>query len=70
MAGNRTTHGSALDACIGVINEVFFAYDVMPFELQLDEFVEYAMNQFQKRIDRLDKSTRTNTRTNLTNGLL
>jgi len=45
-----------LTPAIGVINEVFFAYDVMPFELQLDEFVEYAMNQFQKRIDRLEKA--------------
>ena len=39
---------------IGVIEEVFGFYDPMPFELTPDLFIDFAMSQFQSRMDRLE----------------
>ncbi len=39
---------------ISVISDVFEQYDPVPFGLVEDDFVDYAMNQFQKRNDRLE----------------
>jgi len=41
---------------IGVINESFAPYDPVPFGLDIDEFVTYAMMQFQKRLARIEKA--------------
>lgn len=47
---------SLLMPAIGVINEAFAAYDPVPFGLQIDDFVGYAMMQFQKRMGRIEKA--------------
>lgn len=43
-----------LGPAIGVIEEVFELYDPMPFELTPDLFIDFAMSQFQSRMDRLE----------------
>ncbi|MGJ3238885.1 MAG: R2-like ligand-binding oxidase [Anaerolineae bacterium] len=40
---------------IGVITEAFATYDPIPFGLQIDDFVNYAMMQFQKRMARIEQ---------------
>jgi ribonucleoside-diphosphate reductase beta chain len=45
-----------LPAALGLIGELFELYDPMPFGLELDVFTEYALNQFQKRLERLEKA--------------
>ena len=45
-----------LPAAIGVIGEAFAAYEVVPFGLVEDDFVSYAMSQFTKRFERLEKA--------------
>ena len=50
----------AMDAllpdALGVIGDAFAAYEVMPFGLQEDMFIDYALNQFQKRLARLESA--------------
>jgi ribonucleoside-diphosphate reductase beta chain len=41
---------------LGVVNEMFEAYEVMPFGLQQDEFIEFALGQFQKRLLRIERA--------------
>jgi len=41
---------------LGVIGDAFACYDPVPFGLVETEFVEYAMGQFQKRIERVEKA--------------
>ncbi|MBC8159838.1 MAG: R2-like ligand-binding oxidase [Roseiflexaceae bacterium] len=41
---------------MGVIDEAFQCYDVVPFGLSHDEFLGYAMGQFQKRLDRVERA--------------
>jgi ribonucleoside-diphosphate reductase beta chain len=41
---------------VGVIVDIFAAYDPMPFGLVADDFVNYAMDQFSKRYARLEKA--------------
>ncbi len=41
---------------LGVVNEMFETYEVMPFGLQQDEFIEYALGQFQKRLLRIERA--------------
>jgi len=45
-----------LPFAIGVIGDAFAAYDVVPFGLVEDDFVNYAMSQFSKRFERLEKA--------------
>ena len=45
-----------LPSAIGVIGDAFAAYDVVPFGLVEDDFVNYAMGQFTKRFERLEKA--------------
>jgi len=47
---------SLLPAAIGVIGEAFAAYDIVPFGLVEDDFINYAMDQFSKRSERLEKA--------------
>lgn len=47
---------SLLPAAIGVIGDAFAAYEVVPFGLVEDDFVDYAMSQFTKRFERLEKA--------------
>lgn len=41
---------------IGVINEAFEPYDPVPFGLKIDDFVNFAMMQFQKRLARIEQA--------------
>ncbi len=45
-----------LPVAIGVVNELFECYDELPFGLDLDEFTAYAMGQFQRRFQRIEKA--------------
>jgi ribonucleoside-diphosphate reductase beta chain len=45
-----------LPYAMGVIGDAFSAYDPVPFGLSYGDFVEYASDQFQKRIERLEKA--------------
>jgi len=47
---------SLLPSAIGVIGDAFAAYEVVPFGLVEDDFVDYAMSQFTKRYERLEKA--------------
>ena len=51
-----TQMNTLLPAAIGVIGDTFAAYEVVPFGLVEDDFVNYAMGQFTKRFERLDKA--------------
>jgi ribonucleoside-diphosphate reductase beta chain len=39
-----------------VIQEIFSAYDEMPFDLALDDFTGFALTQFQRRSRRIEHS--------------
>jgi ribonucleoside-diphosphate reductase beta chain len=45
-----------LPFAIGVIGDAFAAYEVVPFGLVEDDFVNFAMRQFTKRFERLEKA--------------
>jgi ribonucleoside-diphosphate reductase beta chain len=41
---------------VGVVGDIFGAYDPMPFGLQVDDFINYAMAKFSQRFERLEKA--------------
>ncbi|MBN8658386.1 MAG: R2-like ligand-binding oxidase [Anaerolineae bacterium] len=45
-----------LPSAIGVIGDAFARYQVVPFGLKEEDFVNYAMSQFSKRYERLEKA--------------
>lgn len=45
-----------LPSAIGVIGDAFARYEVVPFGLVEEDFVNYAMSQFSKRFERLEKA--------------
>ncbi len=45
-----------LTPAVGVIGDIFAAYDPMPFGLVADDFVNYAIDQYSKRYARLEKA--------------
>lgn len=54
---NLETHmNSILPLAIGVIGDAFARYEVVPFGLIEEDFVNYAMAQFSKRFERLEKA--------------
>lgn len=48
--------GELAEVAVGVIPEVFAAYQIMPFGLRIEEFTDYAMSQFQARVRRLERA--------------
>ena len=52
----ETQMNSLLPFAIGVIGDAFTAYEVVPFGLVEDDFVNFAMMQFSKRFARLEKA--------------
>ena len=54
----ETKMNALLPAAVGVIGDIFSSYDPMPFGLAPDDFVNYAMDQFSKRYERLEKARR------------
>ena len=45
-----------LPPAVGVIQELFALYDPMPFRMEVDDFLGYAMGQFEKRSQRIEKA--------------
>ena len=45
-----------LPAALGVIGDVFAAYDPVPFGLLEEDFIGYGLAQFQKRVGRLERA--------------
>ncbi len=45
-----------LPFAIGVIGDAFAAYEPIPFGLVYDDFVNYAITQFQRRVERLERA--------------
>jgi ribonucleoside-diphosphate reductase beta chain len=41
---------------IGVIDDAFACYDEMPFGLAPNDFMDYALGQFQRRLDRVERA--------------
>lgn len=52
----ESTMNALVTPAVGVINEIFAAYDPVPFGLSVDEFTGYAMMQFQKRLARIEQA--------------
>ena len=50
------TMNALLPAAMGVISEGLDAYAVVPFGLQVADFIDYALGQFQKRLERVRKA--------------
>ncbi len=51
----ETMNGLVMPA-LSVVGDVFEQYDPMPFGLVLEDFMDYATNQFNKRIERIEKA--------------
>ncbi len=45
-----------LPTALGVIGDVFAAYDPVPFGLVEEDFIDYGLAQFQKRVARLERA--------------
>lgn len=41
---------------IGVINEIFDQYETLPFGLAVDDFINFAFGQFQRRLERIERA--------------
>jgi ribonucleoside-diphosphate reductase beta chain len=52
----QTQMNTLLPSAIGVIGDAFARYEVVPFGLVEEDFVNYAMGQFSKRFERLEKA--------------
>lgn len=50
------TMNDLLMPALAVVSDVFDQYDPMPFGLELEDFIDYATNQFNKRIERIEKA--------------
>jgi ribonucleoside-diphosphate reductase beta chain len=50
------TMNELLGVAMGVIGELFACYEVLPFDITADDYVSFAMSQFQKRIDRIERA--------------
>lgn len=50
------TMNELLGPALGVVADTFDRYAVMPFGLEATEFADYAVSQFQKRLDRLERA--------------
>ena len=52
----ETHMNKLLPFAIGVIGDAFAAYQVVPFGLVEEDFINFAMSQFSKRFERLEKA--------------
>ncbi|MEO1023587.1 MAG: R2-like ligand-binding oxidase [Bacteroidota bacterium] len=46
-----------IEPAIDFINEIFDDYEQMPFGLKREDFIEYALSQFRKRIAKIERAT-------------
>lgn len=56
LAVAEATLNDLLDPALGVVADTFECYPVMPFGLEPLEFTNYALMQFQKRLERLERA--------------
>jgi ribonucleoside-diphosphate reductase beta chain len=52
----ETTMNALLPSALAIIGDVFAQYDPAPFGLVEDDFVDFALGQFQKRLERLERA--------------
>jgi ribonucleoside-diphosphate reductase beta chain len=52
----ETTMNELIVPALGVVTDVFDAYDPVPFDLKEDDFIAFATAQFDKRMQRLEKA--------------
>ena len=52
----EATMNELLSPALGVVGDVFAAYPIMPFGLQLEELTDFALNQFNKRLERIERA--------------
>jgi ribonucleoside-diphosphate reductase beta chain len=45
-----------LEPALEVINEIFERYETMPFGLKIEDFIGFAMDQFNKRMTRIERA--------------
>lgn len=45
-----------LEHALATITELFDAYEVIPFGLKLEDFIDYALDQFNKRMNRIESA--------------
>ncbi len=50
------TMNTLLPYALGVVGDMFAAYDVVPFGLVEDDFVNYALDQFNRRYARIERA--------------
>lgn len=50
------TMNTLLMPALGIVTEAFECYDPVPFDMQVEDFSNYALMQFQKRYDRIAKA--------------
>jgi ribonucleoside-diphosphate reductase beta chain len=50
--------GELLELVLAIISDIFTGYETMPFGLQMDDFVAYAVTQFGKRSERIERAKR------------
>ena len=50
------TMNELLLPALGVVGDAFACYEIMPFGLEESVFTEFALNQFQKRVTRLERA--------------
>ena len=56
LAAINRRMGELLPLALATIQEIFDAYDEMPFGLRLETFVEFAMGQFESRLGRIERA--------------
>jgi ribonucleoside-diphosphate reductase beta chain len=50
------TMNELLPYALGVIGDAFACYDPIPFGLVYEDFTDYALNQFQRRVERIERA--------------
>lgn len=48
--------GRLLDPALAIIDEIFEAYEEVPFGLRQEDFTEFALDQFRRRLARLERA--------------
>jgi ribonucleoside-diphosphate reductase beta chain len=52
----EATMNELLEPALGVVGDVFGTYPAMPFGLDVMEFTDYALHQFNKRLERIERA--------------
>lgn len=52
----EATMNELLPMALGVVGDTFGSYEVLPFGLVESDFVDYALGQFNKRIERIERA--------------